>query len=200
MVQGLLASMAPSMAAGYGLPGQHIYTAAELVDVHEVGSGGTFRLGETRVAATRNSHFSFPPDSAEAARHLSLSYRFDTPDRSIVVTGDTGPSADVEALARGADLLVGEMIDVPLTVATIRKVDPGLTEQRLKDMTTHLSSHHLAPADLGAMAERAGVKTLVVTHLVPGEVMTIDHLNSYRTEIAARFGGTILMASDMDEF
>ena len=56
------------------------------------------------MTAASNSHYTFSPGSAEVAKFVSLSFRFDAPDRSIVYTGDTGPSENVERLARNADL------------------------------------------------------------------------------------------------
>ena len=47
-----------------------------------------------------------PEGNTDRAEGVSLSYRFDLADRSIVYTGDTGPSKAVVALAQGADLLV----------------------------------------------------------------------------------------------
>ena len=53
----------------------------------------------------------FAPGSAEDRNYKSLSFRFDLPGRSIVYTGDTGPSAAVETLAKGADLLVSNFVE-----------------------------------------------------------------------------------------
>jgi ribonuclease BN (tRNA processing enzyme) len=59
------------------------------------------------VTAIENTHFSFHKGEA-AGKHKSYSYRFETPDRVIVFTGDTGPCAAVTALAKDAEILVTE--------------------------------------------------------------------------------------------
>lgn len=52
---------------------------------------------------------------------VALAYRFDTAERSIVISGDTAPSARVAALARGADVLVHEAMYVPGIDAMLAK-------------------------------------------------------------------------------
>lgn len=192
--------MKPSMEAGYGVPGQKSYTAEEIVVAHDVKGGDSFELGDVKVLVTHNTHYSFEAGSAEDEKFQSLSFRFETPDKTIAFTGDTGPSTDVEELAKGADMLVAEMIDVNFTVDQIRRIDPNLPEDRLKGMKIHLAAHHLTPADLGAMAANTGVKELVVTHLVPGAAMTEEHFRKYGEEIAAKYSGKVTFANDMDEF
>lgn len=200
LVKGLVASMAPAMGAGYGVPGQREYTPEELVEVHVLKDGDSSRIGDTKVTVARNTHYSFEPGSAEAEKYQSLALRLETPDKIIAFTGDTGPSREVEELARGADILVGEMIDVDFTVEQIKAIDPHLPEKRAKGMKIHLAAHHLTPGDLGAMAAKAGVKELVVTHLVPGAAMTAEHFKSYAEEIGRKFSGKVTFANDMDKF
>src|SRR4030095_9931602 len=74
---------------------------------HDVGSGVIYQDANIKVTAVENSHFAFHEGPA-AGKHKSYSYRFETPDRVIVFTGDTGPSDAVTELAKGADLLVTE--------------------------------------------------------------------------------------------
>jgi ribonuclease BN (tRNA processing enzyme) len=45
----------------------------------------------------------------------SFAFRFDTADGSVVFSGDTGPSDNIVTLARGADILVHEVIHLPFT-------------------------------------------------------------------------------------
>ena len=74
---------------------------------HDVGTGVIYQDANVKVTAVENSHFAFHKGPA-AGKHKSYSYRFETPDRVIVFTGDTGPSDAVTELAKGADLLVTE--------------------------------------------------------------------------------------------
>ena len=68
-----------------------------------------YQDANVKVTAVENCHFQFHFGLA-AGKHKSYSYRFDTPDRAIVFTGDTGASDAVTELAKGADLFVTETV------------------------------------------------------------------------------------------
>jgi ribonuclease Z len=96
----------------------------------------------------------------------SLAFRVDTPAGSVVIGGDAGnskttpprdssTSESVEALAEGADILVHSTIHPAFA--------PGSGSTFPPPVYLRQSS----AADLGAMAERAGIKHLVMTHLIP---------------------------------
>src|ERR1700674_3106790 len=75
---------------------------------HDMGTGAVYQDANVKVTAVENTHFHFPPGSPAYGKYKSYSYRFEASDRVVVFTGDTGPSAAVTELARGADLLVPE--------------------------------------------------------------------------------------------
>lgn len=199
LVKGLIASMAPAMEAGYGIPGQPSMTAEQLVKTTVIKAGDSFSIGNTKVIVAKNTHYSFPPDSIKDKKFQSLSFRFETPDKTIVYTSDTGPSTEVETLSKDADIFISEMIDVELVIDLIKKTDPHLPAKRLEGVKKHLATHHLTASELGKMAANANVKELVVTHLVPGS-MTEKHFKTYKKIIAAEFSGKITFANDMDAF
>ncbi len=58
------------------------------------------------MTAVENTHFHIPEESPYYGKYKSYGYRFQTPDRVIVFTGDTGPSEAVTELAKDADLSV----------------------------------------------------------------------------------------------
>jgi len=80
---------------------------AQVFRGHDVGTGMIYQDANMKVTAVQNTHFDFHKGEA-AGKHKSYSYRFETPDRVIVFTGDTGPSDAVTELAKDADLLVTE--------------------------------------------------------------------------------------------
>lgn len=200
LVKGIISSMAPAMEANYGVPGQPAITEDQLVNTHMVRSGDEFMLGDTTVKVAKNTHYSFKPNSPEDNKFQSLSFRFETPDKVIVYTSDTGPSVEIEKFSNGADILISEMMDVDLTIKLIRMNDKNISEKQLNDIKYHFSKHHLTPRELGRMAANAQVKELVVTHLAPGGAMTEKHLEAYADKIAAEFSGKITLANDMDKF
>ena len=199
LVDGLFASMVPGATAHYGVAGAPPANHRAGIEVVELHDGESATIGEMTVTARGNTHYSFPPDGELAKRFQSLSYRFDMPGKSVVYTGDTGPSAAVEDLARGADLLVAEMMDIPLTITRMLAADPGLPDAQAKAMQSHLATHHLDARDVGEMAARAGVPAVVVTHFVGREAAEPEHLDYYQQAREA-YDGVFMIADDLDVF
>ncbi|MFS2214123.1 MBL fold metallo-hydrolase [Telluria sp. Tellsp104] len=199
MVAGLIVSMQPEAASGYGLPGSKRVAPESTVEVIELTDGSKVDVDGIHVVAAQNTHYSFAPNSLDDRKFKSLSFRFDLPERSIVYTGDTGPSPAVERLAKGADLLVSEMIDLDSTLAKIRQNGVPATSPEYQGIMKHLSTHHLSPVQLGELAAQAGVKRVVVTHLAPG---TTDKalIEGYVRGIHSKFNGPATIANDLDRF
>ena len=199
LVAGMAASMQPAARAGYGIPGQPWAAPDSTVTVVELVDGSIAELGLMRVRAAQNTHYDFAPGSAEDRAHKSLSYRFDLPGRSIVYTGDTGPSVAVEQLARGADLLVSEMIDLDATMATVARNAPNMPEPARRDLLQHLSTHHLTAIDVGRLASRAGVRAVVITHFAGGTGKA-RRPSRYVRQVRQNFTGPVAIANDLDRF
>ncbi|KPF76596.1 MBL fold metallo-hydrolase [Blastomonas sp. AAP25] len=199
LVAGMVASMQPAARAGYGIPGKPWTPPADTVTVIELANGEKTTLNGMTVTAAQNTHYDFAPGSVEDRNYKSLSFRFDLPGRSIVYTGDTGPSAAVEKLAKGADLLVSEMIDMAGTMANVARNSPNMPPEAKRDLEQHLSTHHLTPEAVGQLAGRAGVKALVITHFAAG---TPDPAGTkgYVTQIAKSYSGPVTLANDLDRF
>ena len=79
---------------------------------HDTKTGAIYQDANVKVTAAENSHFNFPPGTPAYGKYKSYAYRFETSDRVIVFTGDTGPSAAVTELAKGADMLVSEVTSI----------------------------------------------------------------------------------------
>ena len=199
MVEGLLASMVPGATANYGVAGAPPIDHRQGIEVVELRDGGSFILDGMNVTVAANTHYSFPAQSDLAQRFQSLSYRFDLPERSIVYTGDTGPSSAVEALAQDADLLVAEMMDIPLTIERMRRANPGMPEPLLQSMQTHLSEHHLSASDVGELAHRSRVGAVVVTHFSGWDATDPRHAD-YLRQIGEAYDGPFVIADDMDAY
>jgi ribonuclease Z len=103
--------------------------------------------GSVRVLAVAVHHEPVPE---------AVAYRVETPDAVVVVSGDTRVCAEVEELARGADLLVHEACRTS-----------ALTSLIAGSVYETIFSYHADTVALGAMAARAGVPHVVLTHLIP---------------------------------
>jgi ribonuclease BN (tRNA processing enzyme) len=100
---------------------------------------------------------------------VSLCYRFDMPEGSLIFTGDCSASASLEQFCSGADLLIGEC-SFPSGYPT---------------------TDHMNADALGQLAARSGVKRLVATHLYPPalEVNLADQIHQW-------YNGPVIIAQD----
>lgn len=118
----------------------------------------------------------------------AFAYRFDTGDRSIVFSGDTRPSPALVELARGADVLVHEVLHVP----SISSLTQGNNGSSLRE---HLVRSHTPVDEVGAIAEAAGVRTLVLTHFVPSHDGVTDDV--WREHARKDFSGQVVVGHDL---
>ncbi len=93
----------------------------------------------------------------------AYAYRFDTKDRSIVISGDTNYAPALVALAQGADVLAHEILYLPGLDSLLARVPNAATLRK------HIIDSHTAAEDVGRVAAEARVKTLVLSHFVPGD-------------------------------
>jgi ribonuclease BN (tRNA processing enzyme) len=125
------------------------------------------------------------------AVYPSYAYRFDTDHGSVVFSGDTAPTPNIIRLARGADLLVHEAVDL----ATYEGL--GLPPALLD----HLKAVHTDVSLLGQIAEESGVQTLVATHLGPADPSALSDAGWRKALRAsarqAQFGGRMILGEDL---
>lgn len=195
MVDGIVASMAAPARIGFGL-GLPTASPAGSVRAVEISDGATMSVEGITVRAVANTHYDHPGGEAPG---VSLSYRFERGGRAIVYTGDTGPSVAVTRLARGADLLVSEVIALDTLVADIKARRRDAPPQMLAQMTEHLATHHLAPKEVGRIAGMAEVGHVVLTHFaVPGSLAAVE--GDMRRDIGQGYDGRVDLARDLSSF
>jgi len=122
----------------------------------------------------------------------AYAYRFDAKDRSIVISGDTAYSPELAIFAKGADVLVHEVMYLPGIEALLKRVP---TASRLRE---HLLAAHTVPEDVGRVAAEAGVKTLVLSHFVPGDDPSITD-EQWSEGVRKFFKGKIIVGKDLME-
>ena len=174
---------------------------AQIFIGHDAGTGLVFQDANVKVTSVENSHFNFPQGKPAFGLYKSYSYRFDAPDRSIVFTGDTGPSEAVTTLAKGADLLLSEVFDAE-QVKAARVRDGQWASWSVSEQTEfmrHLTDEHLSPSDVAKMATRAGVKSVVLTHLSPSGDPK-DEYGRFADAVKKGYSGEVAVAQDLKEF
>lgn len=142
--------------------------------VTEVDQGVIFDEDSVRVTAALTDHRRVVP---------TVAFRIDDGIRSVVIAGDTVPCAGLDELSSEADVLVHTVVRRDL----IEQI--GLP--RLMDVL----DYHSSVADAGKTAARNGVRTLVLSHLVPAPAPGTEQ--EWIDQAAAYFEGDVLMATDL---
>lgn len=136
-----------------------------------------------RVSTTLVDHGTMAP---------ALAYRFDCDSGSVVLSGDTAPSDNLVRLATGADILVHEVMDPEFGRHEFG--EPPYTDHQEAVIASVYAKHTLA-TEVGAIAERAGVRQLVLSHYCAGNLPP-----SYWRPLVSGFGGEITAGEDLDCF
>jgi ribonuclease BN (tRNA processing enzyme) len=173
----------------------------DMFRAHEVAPGLVYQDANIKVTAAENTHMHLTPDNPAYGKYKSYSYRFETPDKVVVFTGDTGPSQSVEELAKNADMLVSEVLVVDDFVETLKKNGTwdAMSAERQVGRVRHLSEDHLTPAEVGKLASRADVKRVVLTHLILTGNDDADR-HHYVDEVKKFYSGPVDLAKDLKQF
>lgn len=133
----------------------------------------------------------------------AFAFRFDTPDGSVVFSGDTGHNTtgiahptnkqladgNLQRLADGADILVHEVID---RAWIDKKFGATPTTDSMAALKAHMLGSHTTIDEVGTVAANCNVKTLVLNHIVPGNT-PISHL----LQAKQNFPGKLIIGEDL---
>jgi ribonuclease BN (tRNA processing enzyme) len=147
--------------------------ADAIVEAHDVKPGVVYKDPNVTVTAFQNAHGEWPQ---------TFGYKFSTPDRTIVVSGDTSPSPGVVDNCRQCDVLVHEAY---------------LEEYRPADMPNWIeyrSKYHTTAAQLAEIANRTKPGLLVVYHHGAGSDA------EYAAAIQRGYAGKVAIARDLDVY
>jgi ribonuclease Z len=147
------------------------------VRARDIPPGVVFENGPLRITAFAVDHGPVAP---------AYGYRIDCAGRSVVFSGDTRYSESLIAAAKGADVLVHEVLapDVERRLSQMR--DPALTER--------IIAHHTTPEDAGRVFAAASPRLAVYTHIVPSPTTAADLVPATRKTYKGRLEvGTDLM-------
>ena len=145
------------------------------VIVHEIKPGVVYRDERVIVTAFAVRHGAW----AEA-----FGYRFQTPDRTIVISGDTGPESHIEDQCRRCDVLVHEVYS-----------EAGFAK-RPPEWQAYHARYHTSTSQLGAIATRAQPGLVVLYHQLMWSSTEEDLLK----EVRAAYDGKVASAHDLDVY
>jgi ribonuclease BN (tRNA processing enzyme) len=151
------------------------------VNAHEVRAGLVYKDAKLTVTA-------FPTQHAME----SYGYRFDTPDRSIVISGDTRPTQATIDACRGCDVLIHEAH----TVASLAR--------RPESFQAFAAKYHTTTAQLAELATKAKPRLLIVYHASitwrPGADPILSTPEDLLNEIRQRYTGKVVVGRDLDVY
>jgi ribonuclease BN (tRNA processing enzyme) len=157
---------------------------APLVHVHEFRTGGDVMSDDNvKVTSTLVDHPPVVP---------AFAYRFDARDRSIVISGDTSRSDNLVKLAKGADVLVHSAM-YPAAIDRLAARLPNAAA-----LKASILAHQTSVEDAGRVAQAAGVKTLVLSHLVPPDDPEVTE-RMWIDAAQIHFRGAVILGKDLLE-
>jgi ribonuclease BN (tRNA processing enzyme) len=155
----------------------------KLVAVHEYSQGPVMTAGDVRVTALRNVH---PPITE------SFALKFEFPGKTIVFSGDTAYFPPLAEFAKGADILVHEVMYAPALERLLARTPNAPT------LMAHLKASHTLTDEVGRIATQAGVKTLVLSHLVPADDPAVTE-QVWTDAVRTTWKGELIVAHDLME-
>jgi ribonuclease Z len=144
------------------------------IEVVEVGPGDEFQVGGATIKVCSTDHRPVEP---------TVAYRVEQDGCSVVIAGDGIPCADLDALCLGADAYVQTVIrhDIVKTIPNARIQD--------------ILDYHSSVEDAAQTAARAGIRTLVLTHYVPGQPTAF--LEQWKDLVTPHFSGDVVLGDDL---
>jgi ribonuclease Z len=155
---------------------EHGNANAYRINAHEIRPGLVYKDANVTVHAFAVAHGSWD---------FAYGYRFDTVDRSIVISGDTGPTENIARACHGCDLLLHEVYSV------------RWLQERTPAWQKYHSTFHTSTVQLARIAGLAAPKQLVLYHQLfrpeddPDKVL-IDEM------LKAGYAGKVSSAHDLD--
>ena len=145
------------------------------VNAHEIQPGLVYKDSNVSVRAFLVKHGSW---------EHAFGYRFDTADRSIVISGDTAKTEAIVENCGGCDVLIHEVYSAK-----------RLRERPLKWQTYH-STFHTSGVELAELASRAKPGLLILCHQLLGWASEKDIL----TEVRTGYRGKVVSGHDLDVY
>jgi len=151
------------------------------VNVHEIGVGMVYKDANVTVTAFPTKH-TFPE---------TYGYRFDTADRSIVISGDTSPTQATVDACHGCDVLIHE-------VQTLESL------AKRKDFQAYVAKHHTNTTELAELAGKAKPRLLIVYHASivqrPGLRPQASSPEQALKEVLSGYAGEVVIGRDLDVY
>jgi ribonuclease BN (tRNA processing enzyme) len=145
--------------------------------VHEIAPGVIFQDRNVKVTA-----FLVPHGSWDQA----FGYRFDTADRSVVLSGDTGPTDAVAKACHACDVMLNEVYS-----------EAGLLAMHSPEEEKYFHAFHVSPREVAEEATMAKPGLLVLYHQVYWGKTTADEMTE---EVKKHYAGKVVTGKDLEVY
>lgn len=115
---------------------------------------------------------------------IAYGYQIETPDRTIVISGDTGPTDAISRFCQGCDILVHEVYS------------QAGWDRRVPEWQQYHAAFHTSGPELGRIAATAEPRVLVLTHQLLWGATPEDLV----AEVQREFSGQVVYGKDLDVF
>jgi ribonuclease BN (tRNA processing enzyme) len=172
MTEHLLAAYSADIETRTNADGnQHDFPQGSRVNARDIGPGVVYKDAKVTVTAFATKH-----------AMESYGYRFDTPDRSIVISGDTNPTQATIDACRGCDVLIHEV------------QTPAWRKTRPERFQRFAEKFHTSTPQLAELAKQAKPRMLILYHYNSQS----DH--ELFTDMASRYSGQFVVGRDLDVY
>ncbi|MEE9374383.1 MAG: MBL fold metallo-hydrolase [Saprospiraceae bacterium] len=149
-----------------------------------------YQQNELRITAFEVCHQPVTP---------SYGFRIDYKGKSVVISGDTKEKCHtLEDFAKGTDLLLHEVMLKDVFEKSSKRNAKNGNERNAK-IAQDITKYHTSPIDIGIMAQRAGVKKVVLHHFAPVPSNLIFE-RRYKSDLSKNYKGAISLAEDGNEY
>ncbi len=194
MVDGFLDALADDIRFRFAHHGDKLSQDGIKVIVHEVPAtpdrAHIAEVGAMQIDSFEVDHFPVVP---------ALGFRLDAGSASVVISGDTKKCDNLTRASQDADVLISEaMNDNIFKVMRQRILDAGNTRQAA--VMDDVPDYHATTTDVAEMARDAGVKKLVLSHLIPPVPNEGPLADAFANGMSEIFKGEIVVGRDLMRF
>ncbi len=174
--------------------GEKLWPGGVACEVHEVEATDDARpiatVGDIEVSAFLVDHRPVWP---------AFGFKVACAGRTIVFSGDTVKCDALVRAAKGTDVLVCEAFNFELMDRRIEWLKSS-GNQLAAGLMIDAKTYHIPPKEVAEVAAAAGVKRLIITHLIPPIPASGDEIKEFVAGMSDIYGGEITVASDLDRY
>ncbi len=194
MIDGFLAAMSADIGYRFAHHPGKLSEQGIICDVTEIpATPDRSRVAEIdglAIDAFEVDHFPVVP---------ALGYRFDRGGKSLVFSGDTKKCDNLVRASKDADILVSEALNAnmwPMMIKAIR----GSGNEHTASVMEDVPSYHSTTLEVAEMARDAGVRHLVLSHLMPTPPNEGPLLDAFANGMSEIYTGKLTIGRDLQRF